>query len=39
VVEADGTIPTLLVEAGGATRPIPFDDRLALETRGSVSAA
>jgi len=39
VVDADGTIPALLVEAGGSTRPVPFDDRLVVETRGKVSAA
>jgi hypothetical protein len=39
LVDADGTIPALLVEAGGSTRPVPFDDRLVVETRGKVSAA
>jgi hypothetical protein len=35
LVEPDGTIPVLLVDA----RQVPFDDRVTVETRGRESAA
>jgi hypothetical protein len=39
VVEADGAIEALVVEEEGLTWRVPFDDRVAVEGRGSASAA
>jgi hypothetical protein len=39
VVEADGAIAAVVVEQDGLTRRVPFDDGVAVDARGSASAA